>query len=827
MEPSRSASRHVLDLSLCAPPAAAVPVDVGAALRLLAASGRGDAGQVCVAAAEAALEQLARSDAEAQGQRAAPHVWAGVACLEMTVAKAWLSLELDALSEHLAFWKDHATRPWRSAALAMTSARSTSRDTAALERVMLFLIETLGRTERALRDLARARRGPQLLRASRAAARVVLTLRLLKPPRVASVRPAAEDEARARAALQRGLSSRAAVFSREVRPALTGFVQGWIAHTELRVPHPLRLWWPEVAVVIVAGGLAVHVLASGALDLWLDQASISRRGFTRAPVATPSGQQPQQQQPQQQPQRPGWLDRLGAKLEEVKARAGRWINKKILNHVTSPTRNLVNELINHRELTSDIEIFNEYDAKELAETETYLEQLFREHAAATRARAAAAAAPSSVLAQAAHVPGQLLGAATSAAAAAAAAAPQMLLASASHAASAAASVTTASQAVSSSPPAREPPTAASTRAAAAPGLSASASASTKTGAITAPGVASTSAALPALEPSSPPVRHTRYAVQVEKQHAQAQVAQASETTAIETSSERWPVANSTLAALVAAQPSQLAQQGPGAVPALATATGAAAAPAPALAPAPSPSSAPTPGAAHSAGAPPALKQAEKGATLAAVLAPVPPAASLFRRLEMVSVTDDYERLARNPVGVAFEISRSGLKEESLVRPVMINVYLTKAEILYVLKAMDLILRSTNFTFEVVAAVPAVLLAMVLGKGVYRMMLRRATTAGRARGRSAANALQRLRFLFRDLEQLVNRYDRSDPSHVGRYSLLVHQLETTLHEHLWGALSGEERRGLADLLDGLASPFCAQPQSRVEVLYEALCSLPAG
>ena len=63
--------------------------------------------------------------------------------------------------------------------------------------------------------------------------------------------------------------------------------------------------------------------------------------------------------------------------------------------------------------------------------------------------------------------------------------------------------------------------------------------------------------------------------------------------------------------------------------------------------------------------------------------------------------------------------------------------------------------------------------------------------------------------------------------MGRYSPLVHQLESTLHEHLSGALSGEERRGLADLLDGLASPFCAEPQRRVQVLYEALCSLPAG
>jgi len=178
-------------------------------------------------------------------------------------------------------------------------------------------------------------------------------------------------------------------------------------------------------------------------------------------------------------------------------------------------------------------------------------------------------------------------------------------------------------------------------------------------------------------------------------------------------------------------------------------------------------------------------------------------------INISSISSDYEDIARRPLRFLF--SWPSVK---FLRPVLINFYFVKAETLYVMKAMDYLyvvcsfsvyfnvfiycrLKGTNFTFELFAIAPALMFLSIL----VNKLVRYSTETKR----DDINMILRLRFIFRDLEQLLNRFEPSHAPHVGRFIVLKHQLQETLKQQVIWSVSNTDRNQIDFLLNTL-DPF---------------------
>mmetsp|Transcript_35513 Transcript_35513/g.56846 ORF Transcript_35513/g.56846 Transcript_35513/m.56846 type:complete len:560 (-) Transcript_35513:5477-7156(-) len=476
-----------------------------------------------------------------------PLFFAKVLCVELLAVKCWICEQLVDCSEVLAFWKDLALRPTRVTILCAFGREFP--DFIQLEDVMTRLIALLGRLELVIHRLACCKTD------SDAEMVVVKAFCILREfSALVKVQGTPLEE-------RNNLCKQVGVFRTNARGVIVNFVQEELSSRKLSPPPKYELYWPEYLACTGATLFCVHALITGTLHLWLEQVHLQRRSSTtrntnmRTLDSDYGGG--------------SMLDKLFSKqyifgvFSMYKNKISKWINKKILNHVTSPTKNLINELIDYKEFEAKIEVFNTDDAQELEDCEMYLKELFSKHFA------------------------------------------------------------------------------------------------------------------DALPPGS--IKCT----------------------------------------------GNLGGYSP------------------------------------------------------------------------THISQEYEEVTRNPRKLVFSAGN-----QSFFRTILINFYFVKAEMLYVLKAVDFLLKGTNFNFELLATIPAVVTAAFFTRKLYSLIRYRSMK----QHRSASMVVQRIRFIFRDIEQLLNLYNSSDENLIGRHVMLVFQLDQTLRECLWPNLDFREKRRFEGLLEELSDPF---------------------
>ncbi|GBG25321.1 Hypothetical Protein FCC1311_015392 [Hondaea fermentalgiana] len=194
----------------------------------------------------------------------------------------------------------------------------------------------------------------------------------------------------------------------------------------------------------------------------------------------------------------------------------------------------------------------------------------------------------------------------------------------------------------------------------------------------------------------------------------------------------------------------------------------------------------------------AAETAQRAASKSPSAAALPPNAATARLSgkDLAQFTSAHEAFVRNP-------HRAILGGTRAMRPLLVNLYFVKAEIYYVLKAMHVLNRGSNFHFEMMAMVPAILAF----RGIFRGLRTLLFSGGRHKiSRSGHAIAKRLQYTLRDLEQLANRgaHIGDEAASLGRFLMLSHQLQVTVAEHLEPTMHTGERLRLKAFWRALAS-----------------------
>lgn len=301
------------------------------------------------------------------------HVWLAVVVVELAQLKVELCKWLDHGSAQLAFWRDLESMPVRKFVLHVANFPSPILE--GLEDAMLVLMEALGDCEMVLRNVAQRWTKSSLSRRRgmiRKAIRVQKRLAVL-----GEFDPlcAAEHDHVPLKDILVDLGEHIVFVKTELPHRLEFFMRCRTRHTQ--IPRSWRFYWPEgLAFTAVGLGIA-YAAASGHLQRWLDSTSLARRGVHSsgglshdASISTNG---------ELMASLFSW-DHWASVWGHFRDKARVWINTKILNHVTTPTRNMINELINYRELEAKIEIFNKEDAVILHECQMQLQELIHSEA---------------------------------------------------------------------------------------------------------------------------------------------------------------------------------------------------------------------------------------------------------------------------------------------------------------------------------------------------------------------------------------------------------------------------------------------------------------